>query len=241
MPTSLPPRRVLLKLSGEALAEEGQQGIHAGQLSTIAKDIVAAAKAGIEVGVVVGGGNFIRGCQNTANNIQRVTADHMGMLATLLNGLALRDAIEAEGYHATVLSALPVPGIVEGYSARRAIAELASKKVVIFTGGTGNPFVTTDSASSLRSIEINAEVLLKATKVDGIYNADPRRNPEAKRYDFVSYTEALQKELAVMDLAAFCQCRDYNVKIRVFNLFKPGALLRALTGAEEGTLVAATP
>lgn len=231
------PQRVLLKLSGEALAEEGQFGVNQTVLATIAKDIVAAAKAGLEVAIVVGGGNFIRGAQSATKILSRLTADHMGMMATVLNGLALRDAIEHAGYPAVVMSALSIAGIVESYNARQAMAQLSADKVVILVAGTGNPFVTTDSAASLRAIEIQADIVLKATKVDGIYDADPRKSKDARLYRHLSFNEALQKELAVMDLAAFCQCRDYNMPVRVFNLFKPGALYAALMGAEEGTLV----
>jgi len=231
------PQRVLLKLSGEALADEGQHGISQAILMAIAKDIVAAAASGTEIGIVVGGGNFIRGAQSATKVLSRLTADHMGMMATVLNGLAMRDAIEHAGHSAMLMSAMPIFGVADPFNARHAIAALAAKKVVIFVGGTGNPFVTTDSASSLRAIEIQADMVLKATKVDGVYDSDPRKSSTAKLYQHLTFNEVLQKELAVMDLAAFCQCRDYNMPIRVFNLFKPGALHAALMGSEEGTLV----
>lgn len=229
--------RVLLKLSGEAFAGESQQGLSSERLLAVAKDIQEAVKKGVQIAIVVGGGNFLRGATVSNDVITRTTADQMGMLGTILNGLALRDALESINVKTALLSAVAVQGMAEVFDYRKAISYLNQDHVVIFTAGTGNPFVTTDSAASLRAIEINADVILKATKVDGVYTADPKKDPSAKRYDKLSFEEALQKELAVMDLAAFCQCRDYNIAIRVFNLFKPGALTRALNGDNEGTLV----
>jgi uridylate kinase len=230
-------KRVLLKLSGEAFAGESQQGLSSERLLAVAKDIQEAVKKGVQVAIVVGGGNFLRGATVSNDVITRTTADQMGMLGTILNGLALRDALESISVKTALLSAVAVQGMAEVFDYRKAISYLNQNHVVIFTAGTGNPFVTTDSAASLRAIEINADVILKATKVDGVYTADPKKDPSAKRYDKLSFEEALQKELAVMDLAAFCQCRDYNISIQVFNLFKPGALIRALNGDNEGTLV----
>jgi len=229
--------RVLLKLSGEAFAGESQQGLSSERLLAVAKDIQEAVSKGIQVAIVVGGGNFLRGATVSNDVITRTTADQMGMLGTILNGLALRDALESINVKTALLSAVAVQGMAEVFDYRKAISYLNQNHVVIFTAGTGNPFVTTDSAASLRAIEINANVILKATKVDGVYTADPKKDSSATRYDRLSFSEALQKQLAVMDLAAFCQCRDYNIAIRVFNLFKPGALSRALAGGEEGTLV----
>jgi uridylate kinase len=230
-------KRVLLKLSGEAFAGESQQGLSSDRLLAIAKDIQQAAAKGIQIAIVVGGGNFLRGASVSNEVITRTTADHMGMLGTILNGLALRDALESINVKTALFSALSVQGVAEGFDYRKAMHQLSQNHVVIFAGGTGNPFVTTDSTASLRAIEINADIILKATKVDGVYTSDPKKDPSAKRYNRLSFDEALQKQLAVMDLAAFCQCRDYNIAIRVFNLFKEGALTRALDGADEGTLV----
>ncbi|MDO8953467.1 MAG: UMP kinase [Gammaproteobacteria bacterium] len=229
--------RVLLKLSGEAFAGEGQQGLSSERLLAVAKDIQESVNKGVQIAVVVGGGNFLRGATVSNDVITRTTADQMGMLGTILNGLALRDALESIHVKTALLSAVAVQGMAEVFDYRKAISYLSQNYVVIFTAGTGNPFVTTDSAASLRAIEINADVILKATKVDGVYTADPKKDSKATRYDKLSFDEALQKQLAVMDLAAFCQCRDYNIAIRVFNLFKPGALSRALAGGDEGTLV----
>ncbi|MDF2529829.1 MAG: pyrH [Gammaproteobacteria bacterium] len=230
-------KRVLLKLSGEAFAGESQQGVSPERLLAVAKDIQEAVTKGVQVAIVVGGGNFLRGASVSNEVISRTTADHMGMLGTILNGLALRDALESINLKTALFSALAVQGVAEGFDYRKAIYSLQQGHIVIFAGGTGNPFVTTDSTASLRAIEINADIILKATKVDGVYTSDPKKDASAKRYDKLTFDEALQKQLAVMDLAAFCQCRDYNIAIQVFNLFKPGALARALSGANEGTLV----
>ena len=192
---------------------------------------------GVQVGIVVGGGNFFRGVTISEAGINRITGDHMGMLATLINALAMRDAFERSGLPVRVLSAIPMSGMVDYFNRRKAIHHLQQGRVVIFAAGTGNPLVTTDSAASLRGIEIEADVVLKATQVDGVYSADPRRYPNAIRYEHLTYQEALEKELAVMDLAAFCQCRDYNMPLCVFNMQKPGALLRVITGQPEGTRV----
>ena len=215
---SEPYKRVLLKLSGEAFAEHGK-GIDEKRLTDIVRQIADANAQNVEVAVVVGGGNFVRGAQLSHQAIRRITADHMGMMATVLNGLALRDAFESVGVHALLVSALPIPSIAPGIDNRQVHKALKDKQIVIFAGGTGNPFVTTDSAASLRAVEINADLLLKATKVDGVYDSDPQENPNAKRYEHISYDMALEKRLKIMDVAAFSQCKDYNVPIRVFNVF----------------------
>ena len=230
-------KRILLKFSGEALAGTTGYGIEPAVLDRIAKEVKELLELKIKVGIVVGGGNLFRGEKLSAAGIGRITGDHMGMLATIMNALALRDAFERAGFETRVMSAIPMSGIVDYYDRRKAIYHLKAGKVVIFAAGTGNPLVTTDSAASLRAIETEAEILLKASTVDGIYDSDPAKNSNAKRYDKLSYQEALQKELGVMDLVAFSQCRDHNMKIRVFDMHKPGALLRAIMGEDEGTLV----
>ncbi len=230
-------KRVLLKLSGEALLGQATLGIDPVVLERLVKEIVAVARLNVQVGVVVGGGNLFRGAALTTIGINRVTGDQMGMLATVMNALAMRDAVENSGVHCRVMSAIPVNGWAEHYSRHNAIEQLQQQHIVIFAGGTGNPLVTTDSAASLRGIEIGADILLKATDVDGIYSADPEHNPKATLYKHLSYQEALEKELGVMDLTAFCQCRDHKLPIRVFNINKPGILMRIVTGSDEGTLV----
>ncbi|MBS0350651.1 MAG: UMP kinase [Proteobacteria bacterium] len=230
-------RRILLKLSGEALMGGGQDAIDPKVLDRMAKEIIEVYQLGVQVGIVVGGGNFFRGVTLSEAGIDRVTGDHMGMLATLINALAMRDIFERLGLPVRVLSAIPVSGIFDYYNRRKAIHHLQQGRIVIFAAGTGNPLVTTDSAASLRGIEIEADIVLKATRVDGVYSADPKRNPDAVRYEQLSYQEALEKELAVMDLAAFCQCRDYDMPLCVFDMQKPGALLRVITGQAEGTRV----
>lgn len=230
-------RRILLKMSGEALMGGGHQTIDPKVLDRMAKEVAEVYQLGVQIGIVVGGGNFFRGVTISEAGIDRVTGDQMGMLATLINGLAMRDAFERCGLPVRILSAIPMSGMVDYFNRRKAIYHLQQGRVLIFAAGTGNPLVTTDSAASLRGIEIEADIVLKATQVDGIYSADPRRHPEATRYEHLTYQEALEKELAVMDLAAFCQCRDYNMPLCVFNMQKPGALLRVVTGQPEGTQV----
>jgi len=235
-PKTLP--RVLLKLSGEALADGHENPLCSKKLKYFAREIKAAIEMGVQVAVVVGAGNFLRGATTSNEVISRTTADHMGMLATILNALALRDALEAIGQSTRLYSAAIVPGVTETFDYRRAIENLENGAVTLMAGGTGNPFVTTDSAASLRAIELNVDLLLKATGVDGVYSSDPKLDPNAKKYSFISYNDVIKKELAVMDLAAFCQCRDYNIPIRVFDLNKKAALFNALLGQKEGTLVA---
>ncbi|ACJ20624.1 UMP kinase [Coxiella burnetii] len=230
-------RRVLLKMSGEALMGKGLHAIDPNVLDRMAKDVTQVYQLGVQIAIVIGGGNFFRGAALQAAGINRITGDYMGMLATLMNALALRDAFERSNLPVRILSAIPMTGVVDAFHRRKAIHHLQQGRVVIFAAGTGNPLVTTDSAASLRGIEINADVVLKATNVDGVYSDDPAKNPQAKLYKHLSYQEALKKELAVMDLAAFCQCRDYNMPLRVFNINKPGALLSVIMNQEEGTLV----
>ncbi len=212
-------------------------GIDPEVIEYIGGEIADVLGLDVQVGVVIGGGNFFRGKALFKAGLDRITGDNMGTIATLINALAMRDIFERNNMPALIMSAIPMSGIVEHYDRRRAIRKLEAGNVVIFAAGTGNPLVTTDSALSLRGIEVEADILLKATNVDGIYSADPTSDPKAKRYKHLTYREVLEKELAVMDLAAFSQCRDYNMVLRVFNLHKKGALLRIVLGEDEGTLV----
>lgn len=230
-------RRILLKMSGEALIGQGQFGIDANVVDRLGKEISEVVELGVQVAVVIGGGNLFRGAALSKVGLDRITGDYMGMLATLMNALALRDAFERANMSTRILSAIPMSGVVDHYDRRKAIHHLQQGRVVIFAGGTGNPLVTTDSAASLRGIEIGADAILKGTNVDGVYSADPVKNPNAKRYNKLTYKEALEKELAVMDLSALCQCRDHKAILRVFDINKPGALLRVISGEEEGTIV----
>ena len=230
-------KRILLKMSGEALIGEGSTAIDPEIVGRIVNEVIQIHELGVQVGIVVGGGNFFRGAALSKLGINRVTGDHMGMLATLMNALALRDAFERRELPVRVLSAIPMSGIVDHFNRRKAIHHFSDGRIVIFAAGTGTPLVTTDSAASLRGIEVAADVVLKATNVDGVYSADPAKDKNAKLYKRLSFQEALDKELKVMDLAAFCQCRDYGMPLRVFNITKPGALLRVVIGADEGTTV----
>lgn len=229
--------RILLKMSGEALQGSTHYNIDPAVLDRMANEIAQVLALDVQVAIVIGGGNLFRGSTLTKAGIGRVTSDYMGMLATLMNALALRDALERANLSARILSAIPMSGIVDHYDRRKAIHHLQKGRVVIFAGGTGNPLVTTDSAASLRGIEIEADIILKATQVDGIYTADPAKDPTATRFDRLTYKEALDRELAVMDLASFCQCRDHGMALRVFNIGKPNAILRIVLGENEGTLV----
>jgi uridylate kinase len=229
-------KRILLKLSGEALGKDGV-GIDPRILDRMALEIGQLIGIGVQVGLVVGGGNLFRGAALQAAGLDRVTGDHMGMLATVMNGLAMRDALERSNIASRVMSAIPMSGVVDYYDRRKAVRALERGEVVIFAAGTGNPFFTTDSAACLRGIEINAELVLKATKVDGIYNDDPMRNPDAVKYEHLTYDEVLNQKLGVMDLTAICLCRDHNMPIRVFAMEKVGALLNIVVGGKEGTLV----
>ena len=230
-------RRILLKLSGEALMGDGNYGIEPAVIARIAEEIHGLSAAGLEIGLVIGGGNIFRGAGLAQAGMDRVTGDHMGMLATVINSLAMQDALEKVGSQCRVMSALKVNQVCEDYIRRRAVRHLEKGRVVIFAAGTGNPFFTTDSAASLRAIEVGAEIMLKATKVDGVYTDDPVRNPEARRYDRLTYQEAIVKKLAVMDTTALVLCRDQGVPIRVFDLHTPGNLGRVAAGEDVGTLV----
>ena len=237
--SSVQYRRVLLKLSGEALMGELDYGIEPQVIQRIAAEISAARKTGVEIAIVVGGGNIFRGEGLARSGMDRVTGDHMGMLATVMNALAIQDALESLDVHARVMSALRVNAVCEDYIRRRAIRHLEKGRIVIMAAGTGNPFFTTDTAASLRAIEIGADVLLKATKVDGVYDADPASNPDAKRFERVSYDEVIEGKLRVMDATSVVMCRDNDLPIRVFDLTRANALVHAMTGDRVGTLVSA--
>jgi len=230
-------RRVLLKLSGEALMGELDYGIEPKVIQRIAAEIATARKTGVEIAVVVGGGNIFRGAGLARAGMDRVTGDHMGMLATVMNALAIQDALESLDVHARVMSALRINAVCEDYIRRRAIRHLEKNRIVIMAAGTGNPFFTTDTAASLRAIEIGADMLLKGTKVDGVYDADPATNPDASRYDVVSYDQVIGDKLDVMDATAIVMCRDNNLPLRVFDLTRANALVQAMAGDELGTLV----
>ena len=230
-------RRLLLKLSGEALMGDENFGIDAKVLDRMALEIKEIVELGIEVGLVIGGGNLFRGEGLAKAGMNRVVGDHMGMLATVMNGLAMRDALHRAFVNARLMSAIPLNGVCDSYNWTDAISLLKSGKVVIFSAGTGNPFFTTDSAACLRGIEIEADVVLKATKVDGVYDKDPVTNPDAVLLPTISYNEVLEKELKVMDLAAFTLARDHGIPIRVFNMNTPGCLKRVVLGEPEGTLI----
>ena len=230
-------RRVLLKLSGEALQGSEGFGIDPAVLERMAQEIKELVELGVQVGLVIGGGNLFRGAGLAKAGMNRVVGDHMGMLATVMNGLAMRDALHRAYVNARLMSAISLQGVCDSYSWAEAISQLRAGKVVIFSAGTGNPFFTTDSAACLRGIEIEADVVLKATKVDGVFTDDPVKNPDAVLYQELSYDEVLEKELKVMDLAAFTLARDHDLPIRVFNINKPGALRRVIMGEPEGTLI----
>ncbi|HEX4854938.1 MULTISPECIES: UMP kinase [Arenimonas] len=232
-------RRILLKLSGEALMGNVDYGIDPVVISDLAAEIVAVQRAGAEVGLVIGGGNIFRGAGLAAAGMDRVTGDHMGMLATVINALAMADALEKQGGFARVMSAIKINEVCEDYIRRRAIRHMEKGRIALFAAGTGNPFFTTDSAAALRASEIGADLLLKATKVDGIYDADPKKNPGAKKFDRLSYDEVIARNLQVMDTAAFALCRDNQVPLRIYDMMQPGALMRILRGEDLGTLVCA--
>ncbi len=231
------PRRIVLKLSGEALMGKKEAGIDSKIIKDIASDVKALAKSNIQVGIVVGGGNFFRGAMLNGDGISRITGDHLGMIATMLNALAMQDIFTSLGIPTKTMSALPIDGIIERYDCRKANNYLVGGFVVIFAGGIGSPLVTTDTALCLRGIELGADLLLKATNVDGIYSKDPKKNRDAKLYRRLTYGQALAENLGVMDLSAFCLGRDHKMKLRVFNIRKKGALLRIIQGLDEGTLV----
>jgi uridylate kinase len=230
-------RRILLKLSGEALMGDEDYGIDPKVIGRLAREIIEAQQAGAEVGVVIGGGNIFRGAGLAAGGMDRVTGDQMGMLATVINALAMQDALEKLGARVRVMSAIKINDVCEDYIRRRAIRHLEKGRIAIFAAGTGNPFFTTDSGAALRAIEIGADLLLKATKVDGVYDSDPKKNPDAKRFDTLGYDEVISRNLNVMDTAAFALARDSNLPLRIFDMSQPGVLLRILRGEEIGTLV----
>ena len=235
--TSPAYKRVLLKLSGEALMGDDAYGINRATIERMVADVSEVAALGIEVAIVIGGGNIFRGVAGGAVGMERATADYMGMLATVMNSLALGDAMERAGVTARVMSAIAIEQVVEPYVRPKALQYLEEGKVVVFAAGTGNPFFTTDTAAALRGAEIGAEIVLKATKVDGVYTADPKKDPSATRYQSISFDEAMARQLQVMDATAFALCRDQNLPVRVFSIFKPGALRRVVLGEDEGTLV----
>jgi uridylate kinase len=230
-------KRVLLKLSGEALQGDEGYGISPPILESIASQIKDVVELGIELGIVIGGGNIFRGVAASAQGMDRASADYMGMLATVINSMALQDALEAQGLETRVMTAIDMQEIAEPYIRRRAMRHLEQQRVVIFGAGTGNPYFTTDTAASLRAMEIHAEVILKATKVDGIYDSDPMKNPDAVKFDDLTYLEVLQRDLHVMDSTAISLCRDNNLPIVVFNLHEKGNIRRAVMGEKIGTVV----
>jgi len=232
-------RRVLLKLSGEALMGDLDYGIEPKVIQRIAAEIATARNSGTEIAIVIGGGNIFRGAGLARAGMDRVTGDYMGMLATVMNALAIQDALESLDVYARVMSALQINEVCEDYIRRRAVRHLEKGRVVILAAGTGNPFFTTDTAASLRAIEIGADVLLKATKVDGVYDADPLNNPDAKRFDTVSYDQVLSDKLLVMDATAIVMCRDNNLPLRIFDLTRANALVQAMSGDNIGTVVTA--
>ena len=230
-------QRVLLKLSGEALMGSADYGIDPEMIARVAGEIKSIVDCGVQVGVVIGGGNIFRGAGLAASGMDRVTGDHMGMLATVINSLAMQEAVEKLELKARVMSAIKINQMCEDYIRRRAVRHLEKGRVVIFAAGTGNPFFTTDSAASLRAIEINADILLKATKVDGVYSADPMKDSNAIRYNQLSYDDAIEQKLAVMDATALVLCRDNHLPLRVLNINEPGAMLDLIKGNDVGTLV----
>ncbi len=230
-------KRIMLKISGEVLGDKKGEGVDPGALVKIAKEIVKVSKAGIEVAIVCGGGNIWRWRDTQAAGIERTTSDYMGMMGTIMNGVALQSAIEKQGVHCRVATALDLPQIAEPYIRRRAIRHLEKKRVVICAGGTGNPYFTTDTAAALRAKELECDVLLKATKVDGVYDADPEKVKNAKKYDKLSFQKAIEKNLKVLDQTAFSLCRESKMKLLVFNMHKKDAILEAAKGRKIGTLV----
>ena len=232
-----PYRRILLKLSGEVLMGEAEFGIAPKTIDRLAGEIAEVSSSGIQVGLVIGGGNIFRGAGLAESGIDRVTGDHMGMLATVMNSLAMQDALERHGVYARVMSAIRIQEVCEDYIRRRAVRHLEKGRIVLLAAGTGNPFFTTDSAASLRAIEIGADVMLKGTKVDGIYSADPFKDLSAKRYNTITYDEVLRKNLKVMDATAIVLCRDNDVPLKVFDVTRPGEIVRVARGEDVGTTV----
>jgi uridylate kinase len=230
-------KRILLKLSGEALMGDDAFGINRATIVRMVEEIAEVTRLGVEVAVVIGGGNIFRGVAGGSVGMDRATADYMGMLATVMNSLALADALDKAGVVARVMSAIAIEQVVEPYVRPKALQYLEEGKVVVFAAGTGNPFFTTDTAAALRGAEIGAEIVLKATKVDGVYTADPKKDKSATRYTSISFDEAMSKNLQVMDATAFALCRDQKLPVKVFSIFKPGALRNVVLGGDEGTLV----
>ncbi len=231
--------RIVLKLSGEALMGEADYGIDPKVINRLAEEIIEVQRAGVQIGVVIGGGNIFRGAGLAAAGMDRVTGDHMGMLATVMNALAMQDAIEKHGGFARVMSAIQIHDVAEDFIRRRAIRHIEKGRIVLFAAGIGNPFFTTDSAAALRAVEVGADLLLKATKVDGIYNADPTRHSDAIRYERLTYDEVIERKLAVMDTAAIALCRDDRMPMRIYDMTVPGNLMRIMRGEPIGTLVCA--
>ncbi len=234
---AVPWKRVVLKLSGEALMGRQTHGLDAGTLERIAADVARASAMGVEIAIVVGGGNFFRGIQGADKGIDRARADSIGMLATVMNGLALEHAIEKAGQPARALSAVPMPYVCQPYSRQAALNHLTKGRVVVLAGGTGNPFFTTDTGAALRAAELSADAVLKATQVDGVYSADPKKDPNATRYETLTQQEAIEKNLGVMDTAAFALARENAIPIIVFSIAEPGAISQALEGTGRATLV----
>jgi uridylate kinase len=230
-------KRVLLKLSGEALMGDDAFGINRATIVRVAEEIAEVIRLGVQVAVVIGGGNIFRGVAGGSVGMDRATADYMGMLATVMNSLALADTMDKVGLTARVMSAIAIEQVVEPYVRPKALQYLEEGKVVVFAAGTGNPFFTTDTAAALRGAEIGAEVVIKATKVDGVYSADPKKDPTAERYSQISFDQAISQNLGIMDATAFALCRDQKLPIKVFSIFKSGALKRVVLGQDEGTLV----
>jgi len=237
MSAPLKYRRILLKLSGEALMGEADYGIDPKVIGRLADEIIEVQKAGIQIGVVIGGGNIFRGAGLAAAGMDRVTGDHMGMLATVMNALAMQDAIERRGGFARVMSAIQIHDVAEDFIRRRAIRHIEKGRIVLFAAGTGNPFFTTDSAAALRAVEVGADLLLKATKVDGVYTADPHRHADATRYDHLTYDQVIERKLAVMDTAAIALCRDHGMPLRIYDMTVAGNLMRIMHGEAVGTIV----
>ncbi len=230
-------RRILLKISGEAMMGEAKNGIDNAAVSRLAGEICDLCEAGVQVGLVIGGGNILRGAERAAEGLDRVTSDHMGMLATVINALAMQDTLAQSGQSVRVMSALEIDQVCEQFIRRRAIRHLEKGRVVIFAAGTGNPFFTTDSAASLRAVEINADLLIKATKVDGVYTADPMKDSSATLYKRLTYDAALDQRLNVMDATALVLCRDHDMEMRVMNVFEHGSILRLIQGEDIGSLI----
>ncbi|MFI5253463.1 MAG: UMP kinase [Bacteroidota bacterium] len=237
MKKTLKYKRILLKLSGEALMGEKEFGIDPKVIQKYALEVKSVKSLGVDVGIVIGGGNIYRGVQDSSDGVDKVTGDHMGMLATIINGLALMSALEHNGLIARLLSPIKMEEIAEPFIRRRAIRHLEKGRVVIFGAGTGNPYFTTDTAAALRSIEISADVIIKGTRVDGVYDSDPEKNPKAKMYDEISYGDVMDKNLRIMDLTAITLCKENSMPIAVFNINKAGNLLKLVTGEKIGTFV----